>query len=705
MSIRRKLLILLLSITLIPLLLIVVMYQISINYISGNVSDDIFEALDETARYNMQRMLAEYDKALRGNARMLEVMLQLQVAEVEKSLSGNIKNVSASQNLTFAKVERFEKVPPYVHEYKRVNQEGSEEEIKVNFQEQDYVLPAKVSYNAFSKDLGRLARMTEVYYSQFQTNPEMIYWLHTSLETGLHTSYPAGASFPPQYDPRLRPWYTQTIATRSINWSDPYIDALTGKPMITISAPIFRSNGALAGVTSLDISLTTVFQWMDLNPNWSENAEGFLIYYDDQSDEARIFASMNYEKGEDFWNKPLKFETILSEDSTAFATVTMEMIAGNSGVQKMLFKGVETLWIYQGITGKVVYPLVLIPYDNVVALSEETEQYILRKNLEGLSYVAVLIALAILAIIFMSLRSAKKFTRPIHELATAGKKLGEGDFDAQVEINTGDEIQQLGEVFNEIGPKLDEHQKMQQSLELARTIQQRLLPKSAPHLENFDIAGLCQYSDETGGDYYDFVSLDESGSGKVSVILGDVTGHGIGAALLMASARSMLRNNLRHYGYDPSKVLYEFNNELSRDTDPDKFITLFMGIIEDEQRQISWTLGGHDPAIWFQQQAGKFEELSSVGVPIGFVPDMNFEKAGPVTLQSGDVVVIGTDGIWEASDESGEMFGKNRLMEVIKIHSGKSAEEIGQEIIQAVLEFCQPHHQEDDITVVVVKAL
>ena len=199
------------------------------------------------------------------------------------------------------------------------------------------------------------------------------------------------------------------------------------------------------------------------------------------------------------------------------------------------------------------------------------------------------------------------------------------------------------------------------------------------------------------------MSLDEIEPGKVSVMLGDVTGHGIGAALLMASARSLLRNNIRYFNFDLSKILYEFNNEMTRDTDPDKFITLYIGVLQDEKRSITYALGGHDPAIWYRESADKFEELGSLGVPIGFVPDMNFEQAGPVQLASGDVIVIGTDGIWEAPNESGEMFGKERLKSVIRRSKKESAENICQAVVEAVLDFSHPQTQDDDITVVVVK--
>ncbi|UCF64714.1 MAG: PDC sensor domain-containing protein, partial [bacterium] len=349
MSIQRKLLILLLTITLVPLLAVVLSYQISVKYMTDNVSKDILSTLDENARHNMQRMLGEYDRALRSNVRMLETLLQLQINEVERALAGRSMSLISASDLTIGKLSKLKSVPQNIHDYMRVDSEGREEIIPVNFQAQDYVLSQGVKFSQISDDLGRLAALTEVYYKQFQRNPDMIYWLHTSLENGLHTSYPSGASFPADYDSRKRPWYIRTIAQKRLSWSDPYIDALSGQPMITLSAPVYRPNGELAGVTSLDILLTTVFRWMDLNPNWSQNAESMLIYKDDQNNQIKIFASMNYQKGYDSWEEPLQFETLQSTDTSAFRKLFADLSAGKSGIIKMPFKGVESLWIYQGM--------------------------------------------------------------------------------------------------------------------------------------------------------------------------------------------------------------------------------------------------------------------------------------------------------------------------------------------------------------------
>jgi sigma-B regulation protein RsbU (phosphoserine phosphatase) len=263
----------------------------------------------------------------------------------------------------------------------------------------------------------------------------------------------------------------------------------------------------------------------------------------------------------------------------------------------------------------------------------------------------------------------------------------------------------LGDIFNQTGPKLKAMEKMKGSLELARAIQQNLLPGTAPKLEGFELAGNCKYCDETGGDYYDFIELTELGPGRVGIALGDVTGHGIGAALLMATARSVLRSNAQRYGTNLTQLFEVLNQHIESDTDYDKFITLFYGILDANQRSLVWVSGGHDPALWYHTNNGQIEELPNTGMPVGIMQDSNFEQGGPVSLEAGDVVVIGTDGIWEAQNESGDMFGKERLRKIIIRENEKPANEICSRIIDEVTNFSSPTPQLDDITLVVIKSV
>jgi sigma-B regulation protein RsbU (phosphoserine phosphatase) len=284
-------------------------------------------------------------------------------------------------------------------------------------------------------------------------------------------------------------------------------------------------------------------------------------------------------------------------------------------------------------------------------------------------------------------------------------KLAQGDFDVRVKIATNDELQQLGDIFNQTGPKLKAMEKMQGSLELARVIQQNLLPRTAPKLEGFELAGNCKYCDETGGDYYDFIESAHLGPGKIGIALGDVTGHGIGAALLMATVRSVLRSNAQHYGTNLTKLFEVLNQHIESDTDYDKFITLFYGILDANQKTLVWVSGGHDPALLYHKETGKIEELPNTGMPVGIMESATYKQDGPVLLKAGDVVVVGTDGIWESQNESGEMFGKDRLRNIIIRESDKSATEICSRIINDVTNFSSPAPQLDDITLVVIKSV
>jgi len=346
-----------------------------------------------------------------------------------------------------------------------------------------------------------------------------------------------------------------------------------------------------------------------------------------------------------------------------------------------------------------------VPYDNIIAQATAAEQYIISKTNQGLIITGVIMIIVFAAAALAAILSSRSVTRPISELVAAGKKLSLGDFKARVNIRTGDELQELGEIFNDTGPKLQERQRIKHSLALVTAIQQHLLPQEAPRLQNFDIFGQCRYCDETGGDYYDFIELVEIAEGKIGLTVGDITGHGLGAAFLMASARGVLRSDAVRRGTDLPRLFGDLNSHLVRDLEEGRFMTLFYGILDDKDRTLIWASAGHDPALWYHKDSGQFEELPNTGLPLGVLPEASFEQGGPVTFQSGDILLVGTDGIWEAINSSYEMFGKQRFYDTVRAHHDVSAAKIYTAVIRAVHDFCAGAPQMDDITLLTLKAL
>ncbi len=245
---------------------------------------------------------------------------------------------------------------------------------------------------------------------------------------------------------------------------------------------------------------------------------------------------------------------------------------------------------------------------------------------------------------------------------------------------------------------------MKQSLALAKKIQQQLLPQKAPQLKGFDIAGSSIYCDEIGGDYYDFIELAEMGPDKLGLAVGDVTGHGIGAALLMTAVRGVLRSQAGRYGTDLGKLFGNLNRHLTRDSRDEFFMTLFYGVLDGETRSFHWISAGHGPVFWFRGQK-QIENLPSSGIPLGILEDTPFESLPPSILHPGDILLIGTDGIWETVNPLGKMYGTGRLCTTLQNCSDKSAGEIHETIINDLCAFRAEAPQEDDITMVIIKTV
>ncbi len=250
-----------------------------------------------------------------------------------------------------------------------------------------------------------------------------------------------------------------------------------------------------------------------------------------------------------------------------------------------------------------------------------------------------------------------------------------------------------------------EHDMIKQSLDLAREVQQNLLPQKNPQLEGLDIAGRSIYCDETGGDYYDFITRDSGENGQLIIAIGDVAGHGISSALLMASVRSSLRQRLSLPG-DAGAIISDVNRQLVKDVAASgQFMTLFYLNIDVADMQAHWVRAGHDPGILYDPATDTFEELGGSGIALGIDGNCTYEAYSKTALSRGQIIFLSTDGIWEAPNQNGDMFGKERICNIIQKNLSLSADEIINTMFASLQRFQQGAQIADDITLVVVKII
>ncbi len=242
-------------------------------------------------------------------------------------------------------------------------------------------------------------------------------------------------------------------------------------------------------------------------------------------------------------------------------------------------------------------------------------------------------------------------------------------------------------------------QRMEQALQIAREIQQGLLPRQDPDIEGFDIAGWSAPADEAGGDVYDFLDL---GEGRLTIMLADATGHGVGPALVAAEARAMMRA-LSSKKIDISAIISKVNDLLEEDLNQSRFVTCFFGLVDAESKTISYVSAGQGPILFYKHDSDTFERMSSTGLPLGIIAGAGFDQQVHRQIGRGDIMTITTDGFFEACNEAGEMFGVERIEQVVRRYKTLPAREIIQHLREEFFEFIGHLKQADDLTAIVVR--
>jgi len=245
--------------------------------------------------------------------------------------------------------------------------------------------------------------------------------------------------------------------------------------------------------------------------------------------------------------------------------------------------------------------------------------------------------------------------------------------------------------------ELLDRRRLEKELAIAREIQASFLPKRAPDVPGFDLAGATQPHDEVGGDYFDFIRVSDS---RLGIAIADVSGKGIPAALIMAGFRMSLLAEIRNE-FTMRAVMRKVNSLLHESTERDKFVTLFYGVLDWKNRSLSFSNAGHNPPLLLRAD-GRVQYLLEGGVALGVLPDARYEER-PVALQPGDVLLLYTDGVSEAESPTGEQFGTRRLEQCLKRVAGGTAHEILKGVVDEVTAYAGEHGVSDDLTLVVVK--
>jgi sigma-B regulation protein RsbU (phosphoserine phosphatase) len=567
--------------------------------------------------------------------------------------------------------------------------------------------------HALREELRISSNMDDIFIPIYNADPHLT-WVYIGTESGFLRIYPWYSGYDPTYDPRIRDFYLNAKETGNISWTDPYIDAAGQGLMVSCSKPVYSPDNNWFWVVGADVTIETINRDI-INTQIGELGYALLI---DSS--GNVIARPGLSTGDTKWDESFETENLLDSNNTELRAIAENMTAGHAGIARCRFEGGEKYIAFAPINSTnwsvgLVMPVeeiiapALATKSKIISATQDTEEHI-NDQLKDIKKLFIIILISMVFVVSgLSFSLARIITKPVMTLKEGSEALGRGDLDHLVEVKTGDEFEELGNSFNQMASDLKEHmdelrrttaekERMAKELDIARGIQQSFLPDSIPKIEGIDLAAFNLPANEVGGDFYDFIPITKD---KWGLVIADVSGKGVPAALFMALSRTIIRAGATG---NPcvADVIEEANKLIVSDADSGMFVTLFYAILDREERSLTYVNAGHNPPMVFNSATGDHVVLEAEGIPLGVMEDTELEER-KIEMKSGDLVIFYTDGVTEAVDDKDRLFGEERLVEIIRDLEELSANDVIEKINSEVLSFCKNVQQFDDITLIVLK--
>ncbi|AGW13104.1 PP2C family protein-serine/threonine phosphatase [Megalodesulfovibrio gigas] len=488
-------------------------------------------------------------------------------------------------------------------------------------------------------------------------------------------------------------------------WSDPFQDPLSGQLALAVSMGnattsfavcVVAAHTLLHGGGHLD-NLSPRLETMLVRPDPGGSGLQALAVQERPQGEGHDTLSMDWRQG----------KTVIAGGERMLADLQAERAGSAILKREEAPNEPAMLWAYAPLGRDRLSLLACLPLDDVTAETVAMQSFIDRRlaalRAFSASSFAVLMVLAFCCSLIVSRRMHQRVMRLLHGFAQVAR----GNFAVRVDATSRDELGQLARSFNAMVPALEERFRIMEALDLAHAMQQRLLPQAPPVVPGLELAGACLYCEATGGDFYDFLTPSAR---AVDVVVGDVTGHGLSAALLMATTRASLRQRAALRSVCCGEVrlacnINDVNRQLCRDLAlSGNFVTLACLRIIPRTGEMAWIRAGHDPALLYNPADHSFLELGGAGIPLGVEEQWRYEEQAHL-LPADHILAIGTDGIWETQNPAGERYGKTRFRAALQRLTTPEAtlQEILDGLLQDVAGFRRHVPQEDDVTLVLLR--
>jgi sigma-B regulation protein RsbU (phosphoserine phosphatase) len=540
----------------------------------------------------------------------------------------------------------------------------------------------------------------------YKTNPSL-YLLYLGTESGILFRYAANNAYAPDYDPRKRPWYINSIGEDGPIWSDTYVSVFDGELCTACSEAYYDADGSIAGVVAVDILLSSMISDM-LDVSIGETGYAFLL-----DDKGRYIAHPQYGNTYAFDQAQGKYKEILER-----------MAFGETGIQTAETGDNVYLFAYAPLRATGWSLGIAVGSDEIISDSLVMKDNIDEKTLYAgeqidrmlgrVFFNLIILSLGIIvAVVVVSVLVSKSVTKPIINLTKGVMTVGAGNLDAKIETNLSGEFYILASSFNKMTEDLKnyienlsrvtaEKERINSDLRIATAIQADMLPKIFPPYSgraDMYISALMYPAKEVGGDFYDFFFIDDAQT-KIALVIADVSGKGVPAALFMVIAKVLIKNNKN---LPPDEVLEVVNNLLCSDNNSSMFVTTYYSVLDIPTGKYTYVSAGHNPPVLYRNQRKTIEYLSLLKTPpLGIFPNKKFASQ-EVTFERGDALLLYTDGVTEAFNTRSEMYGTKLLLENTKKFVELSPKTTINSLYETVKTFADGEPQSDDITMLFCK--